>query len=108
MAEWYSREGWGGGGSRVFVGLYAQYDVLVGAAPRLLAQQQTGGQAGRLAHDRHVVRSPRLAVPVHYPEAPAGGAVPDALLGPDGERTRRVKNTDGKTTTGKKTKAWVY
>lgn len=31
--------------SRVFVGLYAKNDVLVGTAPRLLAQEQTGGQA---------------------------------------------------------------
>lgn len=31
--------------SKVFVGLYAKNDVLVGTAPRLLAQEQTGGQA---------------------------------------------------------------
>lgn len=78
------------------VGLYAENDVLVRAAPWLLAQEQTGGQAGRLACDGHVVRSPHLAVFVHHSETPAGGAVPDALLGPDGEKTERVKTTHRK------------
>lgn len=70
-----------------FVGLDAKDNVLVGAASRLLAQEQPRGQARRLAHDGHVVRSPRLAVFVHHSETPAAGAVPDALLRP--ERWRR-------------------
>lgn len=37
VIEWY----WGKGELRVFVGLDAQDDVLVGTAPRLLAQEQT-------------------------------------------------------------------
>lgn len=71
---------------KVLLVLDAEHDVLVGAAPRLLAQEQTRGQAGRLAGDGHVVRSPRLAVLVHHSDAPAGGAVPDALLRPDGRQ----------------------
>lgn len=63
--------------------LYAENDVLVGAAARLLAQEQTARQARRLARRRHVVRSPRLAVLVRRSRACAGGAVPDALLGPE-------------------------
>lgn len=78
-AEWYR------GGSKVLVGLYAENDVLVGAAARLLAQQQPPGQAGRLARHGHVVRSPRLAVFVSHAHARAAGAVPDALLGPEKE-----------------------
>lgn len=80
--RWWSgtREGF----LNVLVGLDAKNDVLVGAAPRLLAQEQTRGQARRLAHDRHVVRPPRLTVFVRHSVTPAGGAVPDALLGPDG------------------------
>lgn len=79
LVEWYA-----GGILNVLVGLDAKNDVLVGAAPRLLAQEQTRGQARRLAHDRHVVRPPRLTVFVRHSVTPAGGAVPDALLGPDG------------------------
>lgn len=79
LVEWYA-----GGVLNVLVGLDAKNDVLVGAAPRLLAQEQTRGQARRLAHDRHVVRPPRLTVFVRHSVTPAGGAVPDALLGPDG------------------------
>lgn len=72
------------------MGLYAENNVLVGAAPRLLAEEQTGGQARRLARHGHVVRSPRLAVLVHHSRACAGGPVPDALLGPE-EDTKKVK-----------------
>lgn len=79
LVEWYA-----GGVLNVLVGLDAKNDVLVGAAPRLLAQEQTQGQARRLARDRHVVRLPRLTVFVRHSVTPAGGAVPDALLGPDG------------------------
>lgn len=71
------------------MGLYAENDVLVGAAARLLAQQQPGGQAGRLARHRHVVRSPRLAVLVGHARARAAGAVPDALLGPEKETEKQ-------------------
>lgn len=74
--EWY------GEGSKFLVGLYTENNVLVGTAPRLLAQEQTCGQAWRLTHDGHVVHLPCLTVFVHHPEAPAGGTVPDALLGP--------------------------
>lgn len=88
--------------SKVFVGLYAKNDVLVGTAPRLLAQEQTGGQARWLARYGHVVRSPRLTVFVHHSETPAGGAVPDALLGPDRWMTGNIN----KTTKGKKTKEY--
>lgn len=37
--EWY------GEGSKFLVGLYTENNVLVGTAPRLLAQEQTCGQA---------------------------------------------------------------
>lgn len=80
---------------RVFVGLDTKDNVLVGAAPRLLAQQQPRGQAGRLARDGHVVRPPRLAVLVHHSQTPAGGAVPDALLRPVGRRTEDVNVASG-------------
>lgn len=72
-----------GAGLRAFVGLDAKDDVLVGTASRLLTQEQTRGQARRLARDGHVVCSPRLAVLVHNSEPPAVGAVPDALLRPN-------------------------
>lgn len=71
------------------MGLYAENDVLVGAAPRLLAEEQAGGQARRLACQGHVVRSPRVAVFVHRSRACAAGPVPDALLGPEKE-TKKV------------------
>lgn len=80
--------------SKVFVGLDAEDDELVGTASRLLAQQQPGGQAGRLAGDREVVCSPRLAVFVHHPEPPAGGAMPDAFLRPDRRRGTCYKRTN--------------
>lgn len=75
------------------MGLYTENNVLVGAAPRLLAEEQPGGQAGRLAHHGHVVRPPRLTVFVHHPHPSAGGAVPDALLGPEtiGENSKAVE-----------------
>lgn len=73
------------------MGLYAENDVLVGAAPRLLTQEQPGGQARRLARHRHVVRSPRLAVLVRHSRACDGGPVPDALLGPETERKTNLK-----------------
>lgn len=70
------------------MGLYTENDVLVGTAAHLLAEQQAAGQAGRLAHHGHVVRSPRLAVFVHHSHPCAGGPVPDALLGPEEERRK--------------------
>lgn len=76
MVEWH----WGD--LRVFVGLNAKDNILVGTTPGLLAQEQTRGQAGCLAHDRHVVCPPSLTVFVHHSKTPAGGAVPDALLRP--------------------------
>lgn len=69
--------------SSVFVCLYAEHNEVVGAAPALLLQQTTAAQFRRLARHRHVVRLPLLAVLVHQPLPPAGGAVPNALLGPD-------------------------
>lgn len=83
-----------GGSLKVFVRLNAKDNVLVGTASCLLAQEQTRGQAGRLAHHGHVVCSPRLAVFVDHSEAPAGGAVPDALLRPDRGRTENVNTAD--------------
>lgn len=75
---------------RAFVGLDAKDDVLAGAASRLLAEEQTWGQAGGLAHDGEVVRLPRLAVFVQYSQTPAGGTVPDAFIGPVGGREEKV------------------
>lgn len=94
------------GDSGALVGLYAENDELVGAAPRLLAQEQAGRQAGRLAGDGHVVRSPRLAVFVRHSETAAGGAVPDALLGPEGEETETVKTTRRKHQTEEKRRTY--
>lgn len=79
---------------RVFVGLNAKDNVLVGTASRLLAQEQTRGQARWLAHHGHVVCSPRLAVFVHHSQTPAGGAVPDALPRPNRQRTENVNTAD--------------
>lgn len=75
--------------SSVFVCLYAEHDEVVGAAPGLLLQQAATAQLRRLARHRHVVRTPLLTVLVHHPVPPAGGAVPDALLWPDGGMTSR-------------------
>lgn len=70
--------------SSIFVRLYAEDDEVVGAAPGLLLQQSAAAQVRRLARHRHVSRQPLLAVFVHQPVPPAGGAVPDAFLGPVG------------------------
>lgn len=74
------------------MGLYAEDDVLLGAAPRVLAKEQTGSETGRLAHHGDMSRLPHLAVFVHQSVTPAGRAVPDALLGPDGWMTGGVKS----------------
>lgn len=70
--------------SGILVCLYAEDDEVVGAAPGLLLQEAAAPQVRRLARHGNVLRLPLLAVFVQQSLTPAGGAVPDALLGPEG------------------------
>lgn len=88
VERWASR----GRRSSIFAGLYAEDDVLLGAAPRVLAKEQTGCETGRLAHHRDMIRLPHLAVFVHQSVTQTGRAVPDALLRPNGWMTDGVKS----------------
>lgn len=66
----------------------------------MLAKEQTGCETGRLARHGDMIRLPHLAVFVHQSVTPAGRAVPDALLGPDGwmksQREQKNKRMNGK------------
>lgn len=50
----------------------------------MLSYKGARGQTGRLAHDGNVVDPPRLAGPVYRHVSKRIGAVPDALLRPEG------------------------
>lgn len=92
-----SVERWASRGRRrscIFAALYAEDDVLLGAAPCVLAKEQTGCETGRLAHHGDMIRLPHLAVFVHQSVTRAGRAVPDALLGPNGWMTGGVSQCE--------------
>lgn len=84
------------------MGLNAKNDVFVGAASRLLTQEQTWGQTGGLAHDGDVVCLPRLAVFVQQPEASVARTVPDAFPRPGGGKVKKYQKNISTRTDGRK------